>query len=138
MIKKSILLMGIVAIVIGGLYLYTQKSHTTNLPSKITNTPMPTQPISPSFQLSPTEAVSYCTPQNLQALVDFNAGAGNIYGTFTLKNISNQTCTVLGGSFITVLYDADTTKNITISHVGKVQSAPFTLAPNQIIYSQTH
>jgi len=81
---------------------------------------------------------SYCSPQDLQANLSLSPGAGNVYGTFTLKNISQANCQVLGNNFIAANYNTTTVKNITIMHEGITQSAPFQLSPNQTIYSQVH
>ncbi|HSW88637.1 MAG TPA: DUF4232 domain-containing protein [Candidatus Saccharimonadales bacterium] len=88
---------------------------------------------------SPVIAVtnSDCKPHDLEANLDLSPGAGNVFGTFTLKNISANTCQVLGGSFINAKYNQSIT-NITVAHVGQTQPQPFTLAPNQTIYSQVH
>lgn len=92
----------------------------------------------PTHSPSPTTSVGYCSPQDLDAAVHFSPGAGNVYGTFTLKNMSPHTCYLLGGSFISAHYDTSTVKNITITHVGQTQPAPFILSPNQTLYSQVH
>lgn len=143
--KQGIFLLSVIIIVLlGGLgYFYIQNSTKISIPSKISHPPTPTnQQTSPTVSSkghsSPAPVASYCTPQNLQASVNLSPGAGNIYGTFTLKNISHQTCQVLGGNFISVVYDTNTVKNITVTHIGQTQSLPFTLSPNQELYSQVH
>lgn len=96
--------------------------------------PTPTLPPNPT----PTSAVDeYCTPTALQTQVNLSPGAGNIYGTFTLKNISQASCKILGGEFIAVHFDS-TIKNIAITHIGQIQKDPFAVQPGQTIYSQIH
>lgn len=90
------------------------------------------------FQIiSESNTISYCSSSNLQAFLNLSPAAGNIYGTFTLKNISNQSCSISGGNFIEVSYP-NSIKNISVTHVGQTQSQPFTLSPNQTLYSQVH
>ena len=116
--------------VLGYLYLfkheYWRGSNPNVIPAVTKSIPMP------------TNALMYCLPENLAAIVSFNPGAGNVYGTFTLKNISQQKCKVLANAFISVLYDTNTVKNIAVVHVGHVSGTPFYLLPNQLLYSQIH
>jgi len=105
--------------------------------------PSPTAPMTkPNTQITKPQAVnssenSFCTPRDLQGSISLSPGAGNIYGTFTLTNMSSRPCKVLGGEFIDVHYNPTIT-NISITHVGQTQPAPFVLAPHQTIYSQVH
>lgn len=131
----------IVIIVVAGIF-YMQKSAGTKQQATVTP---PQQQISPTATpnpsgaiVSPGNPVTYCTPQNLQAFVTLNPGAGNIYGTFTLKNISKLPCRILGGNFIAAEYDKTAVKNITVSHTGQTQPQPFIVGPDQTIYSQVH
>lgn len=89
------------------------------------------------FKISSSSTISYCSANDLAASLDLSPGAGNIFGTFTLKNISSQICSVLGGNFIDVSYDSSI-KNISVSHQGQTQPQPFTLSSNQVLYSQVH
>lgn len=90
------------------------------------------------FQISSNKNfTSYCAPNQLQANLSLEPAAGNIYGTFTIKNTSNTTCQVSGNSFITANY-ASTIKNIAVTHVGEPTQSTYTLEPNQTLYSQLH
>lgn len=102
-----------------------------------TSIPTPT-PTPVTVTPNPTVTISYCLPANLQATIDLSPGAGNVYGTFTLKNVSSNTCKISGGEFIGVNYDTTKVKNITVTDIGQTQSQPFILNPNQTIYSQVH
>lgn len=121
--KKGMLVVVIIIVVI---VLMSFRSLYTQKPTKVI-LPKPTSPVSSS-----------CTPQNVQASLELHPGAGNVYGTFTLKNISNRACQILGGKFIEAKYDTNSVKNIKITHLGQNQSQPFTLSPNQTLYSQVH
>jgi hypothetical protein len=83
----------------------------------------------------PSNGVQYCSSSDLQALLSLDHAAGNVYGTFTLKNISGYSCQVLGGQFIQANYTSSNTK---VVHVGQTPSQSFELAPGQTIYSQVH
>ncbi|HZE87149.1 MAG TPA: hypothetical protein VE090_02975, partial [Methylomirabilota bacterium] len=86
---------------------------------------------------SPTGA-TYCTPQNLQTLLTLSPAAGNIYGTFTIKNISQQTCQIIGNNDITPKYNTQTVTNINISRLGISAPQIFQLSSGQTVYSQVH
>ncbi|HSW97490.1 MAG TPA: DUF4232 domain-containing protein [Candidatus Saccharimonadales bacterium] len=88
---------------------------------------------------SPITSVPHadCKRNDLETNLALSPGAGNVFGTVTLKNISPHTCQIAGGSFINAEYNPSVT-NISIVHVGQTQSQPFILAPNQTIYSQIH
>lgn len=136
---KNILLSLIILILLAstGYIVATNKNKgTTSLPSP-TPSPRIQTAVTPSGSVV-TSAVNYCHPQALQALVTFSPGAGNIYGTFTLKNVSRTPCQILGNAFITAAYDTSMVKNITISHIGQTQPQSFLLAPRQNLYSQVH
>jgi len=79
-----------------------------------------------------------CSSQNLQAFLTTSPGAGTVYVTFTLKNISKASCRVAGGNFISATYDTATIKNITTSYIGETQTQPFILQAGQTLYSQAH
>lgn len=133
MLRKfpMLLLLLIAIILLGGfLYLYTKRQPT---PTKNQIAPTVTKALP-----SPTPLQTYCQAAAVQAVVTLSPGAGNVYGTFTLKNISNNTCQILGNEFITVNYDTSAVKNITVLHVGQTQEQPFTLTPGQELYSQVH
>ena len=91
------------------------------------------RPVPQNHPLSP-----YCLPQDLQATLITSPGAGNIYETFTIKNISPKTCSIVGNNFISPTYDTGSIKNIAVTHIGKSESAKFNLVPNKTIYSQVH
>ena len=144
--KRDIILIGIVVLILlGGIgYFYLQNSASTRqqIPASLTPT---TQQPSPSISqtsgratLSPSNEAVYCRSQNLQASLNLSPGAGNVYGTFMVKNISQGTCQVQGGEFILAKYDTNTVKNITVTHVGQTQKPPFILSPGETIYSQVH
>ncbi len=132
--KRGILLASIVLIIFLGIlaYVHFKESTKIRLPSRMQVSPIL------NYTVSPTNTMSYCTPQNLDASLTLSHGAGNVYGTFTLKNLSQQTCQILGEEFINVAYDTNTVKNITITHTGQTQSQNFILSPGQTLYSQVH
>lgn len=131
MFRKFITLLLLLAIILLGGFYYWYTRQTA--PAKNQLVPTITKPLP-----SPTPLHSYCHSKDLQAVVALSPGAGNVYGTFTLKNISKNTCQILGNAFVNVNYDTNTVKNMTVTHVGQTQEQPFTLTPGQILYSQVH
>lgn len=130
--KFSILLLFVLIIFI--LWIEYSQSHIGTKPSDSLVTP--TQRM--QQVISPTGAITYCLPQNLESTIELSPAAGNVYGKLLLKNISRKSCKISGGQFVDALYDTNTVKNITIMHVGQTQSEPFVLSPYQTIYSQVH
>lgn len=101
-----------------------------------TNSPAPA-PLPTEEQLSPSPTVtseSFCAPNDLQSQVSFEGAAGSMYGTFTIKNISQTPCSIIGNNKITVTTPA---KNISLNYEGTATTS-FTLQPHQIIYGQVH
>ncbi len=92
-------------------------------------------PVPSPSTISTTE--TYCSPQDLQATLTLDAGAGNIYGNATIKNISAKNCQIVGSNFISAQY-AQSIQNIVVTHVGQSQTNIFDLSPNQTVYSQVH
>lgn len=124
--KNFAIVFFIIFFLIAGIAYYAKKNTTQeqNLsgmptPSVVNNTP-------------------YCSPQDLQTGLNLSPGAGNIYGTFTIKNISGTTCQIIGNNFITANYDMQTINNIKVEHIGIPETQIFQVAPNQTIYSQVH
>jgi hypothetical protein len=83
-----------------------------------------------------TTVGNYCLAKDLKADVVQSGAAGSIYSTFTLKNISDKTCSVLGGNFMQISYDSKL-NNIKTTFIGSAQKRDFVLKPNDAIYSQT-
>lgn len=133
--KRIILvLIVIIAALFVGMFVYSSLLK----PTPAQDTTSHVSPIKSTPTLVPTSSQGYCDPKDLQALVILSPGAGNVYGTFTLKNMSQQSCEILGGTFITPEYDNNTVKNITITHMGQTEKKPFILTPGTTIYSQVH
>ena len=82
----------------------------------------------------PTEEV-FCSPQDIEGNLTLQGAAGNIYGDITLKNISNQKCTIEGDKFIAASFSAT---NVKILPQGQKGSSTIALRPGQIVYSQIH
>lgn len=129
--RRLLLFLGIIILITAAVYLYPKKSFA----------PQHTIPaVTPriTVSLSPTITISFCTSGDLKPSITLGAGAGNIYGTITLKNTSAKQCQIVGGEFISATYDTNAVKNITVSHIGQTQAQPFVIAPNETIYSQVH
>jgi hypothetical protein len=118
----------IVILLVGIFYLYTRSANQTGT---IVSSPAP-------ITVAPSNSTYYCVSKDLQSSLSLSPGAGNIYGTLTIKNISGKPCQIIGNNFITANYDMQTIKNISLEHVGTPESALFQLSPNQTIYSQVH
>lgn len=93
--------------------------------------------ITGTFVTQPSSGV-YCSPEDIQAVLTLSPGAGNVYGTFTIKNFTKVSCLIQGGQFITPDYDSQSVKNISVSYIGHTQPVPFVLPPGQSLYSQVH
>ncbi|CAN5228404.1 hypothetical protein BH09PAT2_BH09PAT2_06860 [soil metagenome] len=130
--KRFFVLSIVIVIFFGSVHYFLSKSTNKDLP----NPPIDETSETPTTSKQPD--TKYCIPQNLQALLVLDPGAGNSYGTLTLKNISNDTCQIQGGEYISANYDSNIIKNIKVSHTGQNQSTSFLLFPNQMIYSQVH
>lgn len=136
MIKRAGIIVGVVIVFFLGWIIYTQRPSTVPVSQTKKISPAVTRSISVSP--SPLAKLSFCSPKNLEAVVSLSAGAGNIYATVTIKNISKNPCQILGNQSIAAQYDIQTVKNITVVYVGKQQRDLFTLTPQQSIYSQIH
>lgn len=120
------IIIGIIIIILAvGGYGFVEHSEKNTSPS-----PTTTMAVSPSINTS-----GYCTQKDLEANLMIQGAAGSIYGTFRLKNISSQPCTILGNEFITVNFHRPAT-NVSVTHTGTTQASPFHLAAGQTLYSQ--
>ena len=129
---KRILLALMILMILGGGCVYLTKYKTSNItPSSISPTSVP-QPNETNTNSS------NCLASDFQASVSLDPGAGNIYGTLTIKNISNKVCQVIGSNLVTPIYDTQTYKNISVLHQGKMEKDIFVLNPGQLLYSQLH
>ena len=82
-------------------------------------------------------AVVFCTKENLSAVGQFEAAAGNSFGTFTLTNISAAPCKVLGNNQLMIQYPNAIT-NIKIKYPNKPSQKFFILNPKQSISASVH
>jgi hypothetical protein len=134
----------IVVLVLSGIYFLTKNSVQQ---SAIKPTPQPTVAITPTTPVKPTAIVTpspfvpdvaYCTLQDLQTSLALEPAAGNIFGTITIRNVSTNTCQIVGSNTLSLQYDTQTIKNISVTHKGDVASTLFSLTPNQTLYSKLH
>jgi hypothetical protein len=79
-----------------------------------------------------------CQPEDLQATLTLSPAAGNVFGTFTLKNISAQACQIQSDKFINADYDMKLYPNIVIQQKGQPQNGTINLLPDQTLSSQLH
>lgn len=85
---------------------------------------------------SPTETIiQYCKPADLETNLTADVAAGNVFATLSVKNISSNDCTILGGNFIRPIFDV---KNLTVVNRGEAGSEIILLTPGQVVYSQIH
>ena len=103
-------------------FLYSQKYKNTFVPPTPTPTPINT-------------TTTFCRPEDLEATLITEGAAGNIYGTFTIKNISSNTCSIQGDKFVAAKVDA---ANVIPDKQGDAGPAAIELSPNQTVYSQMH
>lgn len=135
--KKSIILVTTVLLVLIGVLGILQLPS----PSKISLQQLAR--ISPTMdqallgaRVTPTDM--YCLPQDLDASLALDHAAGNVYGSVTIRNISQRTCSVIANHMISAVYDSAKVKNIQLTREGQMATQPFILSPGQTLYSQIH
>ncbi len=132
--KRKLIILGCLILLIltaAGTYFFNKKNYVSQKPSPIqTITSSPKPSATPS-----TESKIYCLPVDLEAKISLDPGAGNVYGSLTIKNISKSTCRINGMDFI---LPTSSVKNITISKQGKSVASFFLLKPGETLYSQVH
>jgi hypothetical protein len=77
-----------------------------------------------------------CSAADLSAQVVFEGAAGTIYGTLSIKNISDKTCTIAGNGFPTLNYDEKTVKNLNVIDLGLPSVNHYTLEPGLAVYGR--
>jgi hypothetical protein len=87
------------------------------------------------FKIESGTSLNYCSSQNLKATITTEGAAGNIYGTLTLKNVSNKNCSIIGKNFLDASYSAE---NLTTAHQGSEGEALILLEPGKAVYSEIH
>lgn len=138
--KYAIIVIVLLIILGGGAFFFLQSKKSS--PVTPIPTPVPTQTTLVSPTAQPTAAISqtagaYCTPSQLQATMQPEGAAGNVYVTLTIKNTSSTPCQVTGNNTVKVDYPLSVTNFKTVMK-RQPTTAVFTLAPNQTIYSLIH
>jgi hypothetical protein len=82
--------------------------------------------------------VAFCATNDLKASVGFEGAAGNIFGTFTITNISNKKCQINGRNYITPNYDQNGNFNVSITNSGLPSVSAYELLPDQSVYASIH
>lgn len=93
--------------------------------------------IKPSTPSTSTFQITYCTPTQLDAILNTNVAAGQAYTTLTIKNISAKACDVIGNNQPQVMYPTSV-NNFQTQLKSQPIAKVFTLAPGQTIYSLIH
>lgn len=130
---RTILLLIIVILLVGGGYYYFQTQQQSTSP-----TPQPA--VTTVVTATPTATASssaFCLPTQLQAVIDPEVAAGNLYGQITIKNTSQTTCQIVGNNTLEVGYPLSV-KNFQTATKGQATTPVFTLEPGQTIYSLLH
>lgn len=95
--------------------------------------------LTPTLTPTPTPAVknetAYCSPVDLEAIIETQGAAGSIYGTLKITNVSKKPCKILGGQYVGANYDKSV-KNLSLSYLGDLLQQNFILDPNKSLYSQ--
>lgn len=99
--------------------------------------PSTDQSLTPTQTVKNTPSNSFCTPSQLEALLDPEVAAGNLYAQITIKNISDTTCEIVGNNMLDVEYPMSVT-NFRTDSKGQPTTKTFILTPNQAIYSLLH
>lgn len=76
-----------------------------------------------------------CNNNQLSALITTEGAAGSIYGNLTITNTSDSECQISLGNLVKAKFSAN---NISYNYTVTSASQPFTLQPNQKVYSQIH
>lgn len=123
--KPVFIIIAIVIGITGAFFLFQRYSKT---PLTFTRNQTPT-----------TQATSqgFCTTSQLSGTVDPSPGAGNVYATVTITNISNTSCQIIGNNTLSINYPNSVT-NFQVTPQGTPTTAKFNLEPNQSIYSLIH
>lgn len=129
----------IALVIIGGgvVYFFNQK-HVADAPSRSLTVPTPSKSPRATPTVTPLPKITlnlYCSSDDIDSRISLEPAAGNVYGTLTLKNISNKNCAINGNNFIQPTSSA---KNIAIIKEGNPGQAYIMLKPNETVYSQVH
>jgi len=137
MFRISIFIFVLFLLLVVGIYAYQSHTFTFSHNSSLAPTPSAPTPSSEAQSTSPTiiNQPTFCLSSDLQAEVTTDAAAGNIYGSLTIKNISNTPCQIDGNNFIQPIFTAT---NITVTQQGQPGQALLTLVPGEMVYSRFH
>lgn len=105
-------------------------SNLTPQMAQVTESPTPTPVPTPI-----TEA--YCMPKDLDAMVNLDHAAGNVYGTLTITNKSIIACKIEAQNYIRVVPNKSV-KNIQISKTATSSADFYLLPPHQSAYALIH
>jgi hypothetical protein len=141
------IIVAVVILLVGTLFILVGKSKQTNV-VQLTPTPAPTvvtqQPtVQPTVQLSPApsgDQVQNCTKTDVSATAAFDAAAGNVYGTFTIKNTSAHSCEVPLNNYLVLNYDKSV-KNLEIKYPvagAGAMAKQYVLKQGQSLKAQVH
>ncbi len=92
-------------------------------------------PILNSPSAAASDAISYCTPDQLESTVSTEGAAGSIYATLTMKNLSTKICQVYGNKIVAVSF-AKSDSNVKVTPDSLSPHQFITLQPGDTIYSQ--
>jgi hypothetical protein len=119
--NKSLLTIMLYISVIGVIAFITVKYVTHTSPS-----PIPANPA-----ITSTDQLAFCKLSDLVGVASFEGAAGSVYGALGIKNMSPQSCQIIGNNFVTVTHDA---QNVSIEK----QAAPgpdfITIPPGKSVY----
>jgi len=97
-------------------------------------------PASDTSQTSTNQTATpegFCSPSQLSGTVDPSPGAGNVYATVTITNISQTECQVAGNNQLQINYPNSVT-NFQVAPQDQATTPVFNLEPNKSIYSLIH
>ncbi|HAU07931.1 MAG: hypothetical protein UW46_C0001G0087 [Candidatus Yanofskybacteria bacterium GW2011_GWF1_44_227] len=82
--------------------------------------------------------IAYCLPEQISAEAKFEGAAGNIFGTFIIKNNSENTCQIDGKTFVEANFDKDLYTNINLINDGLAGTSIYVLKPQESVYAAIH
>lgn len=94
--------------------------------------------ISATFRIESSKnssASDFCKSADIKTTFTPDVGAGNVYATLTLKNVSNNSCKISANRYVSAQFSAT---NISTKHQGLTGPSTITLNPNSQAYSQVH
>ncbi|MEO6509286.1 MAG: hypothetical protein ABIO02_05000 [Patescibacteria group bacterium] len=121
--QKGAVLLIIIATLLGVFVVISSlKKTSTSIPTKVSKPP--------TISKIPD---NNCTKKSLEATSSFEGAAGTVYGTFTIKNISDQECAFPQSNYLAANFDKTLIKNLNPVHTGHPEFQVYILKPQEAL-----